>query len=179
MIVSLVGLRGSGKSAVGRRLAERLDFDFVDGDEEIERVAGRSVAEIFAESGEPGFRQIEREVVVGLLERDRLVLASGGGAILDERTRADLRRSGPVCWLRASPETLAARVVSDESTGDRRPRLAGTGVLEEMKELSSTRAPLYADAATIEVETEGRTIAEVAEELYSLVVADVAEGGGE
>lgn len=168
-IVTLVGARGSGKSAVARPLAVRLGFDVVDADEEIERAAGRSIREIFETDGEPEFRRIEREVIVELLGRERIVLASGGGAILDERTRRDLRAAGPVLWLRASAETLADRVASDATTGERRPSLTGAGVVEEIAGLLAFREPLYRDAATIVVDTEDRDPDAIADECFESV----------
>ena len=163
MIVTLVGARGSGKTAVAGPLAERLGFDAVDADEEIERVAGRTIREIFAADGEPEFRRLEREVLVDLLTRDGLVLASGGGAVLDPLTRADLRTAGPVVWLNASADELARRIAGDDTTDARRPSLTGGGVLAEIAELLEHREPLYREVATLVVETEGRTPDEIAE----------------
>src|SRR5581483_3692818 len=99
--VVLIGLMGAGKTAVGRRLANRLDLPFVDADTEIEEAAGQSISEIFAEHGEAYFRQGERKVIARLLEAGPQVLATGGGAYMNADTRANIRRHGLSVWLKA------------------------------------------------------------------------------
>src|ERR1700748_2887932 len=111
MFITLIGYRGTGKSTLAPRLAARLNFQWVDADVELENCTGRSIREIFATDGEPEFRRIERQVLVDLLKRDRLVLAAGGGAILNETTRQDFRHAGPVVWLQASVETISRRIL--------------------------------------------------------------------
>src|SRR4051794_28059143 len=113
MLITLIGYRGTGKSTVAPRLASRLSFSWADADVELENQTGRSIREIFATDGEPEFRRLEREVLMQLLKRDRLVLAAGGGAILNEQTRQDFRDAGPVVWLQASVETIARRILRD------------------------------------------------------------------
>lgn len=113
----LVGLMGAGKSSVGRRLAARLGFSFVDADTEIEKAAGASIQEIFAEHGETAFRDGERKVIARLLEQPRIVLATGGGAYMNVETRARIRdrgfRSGSrpilMCWSAAVPDGRIGR----------------------------------------------------------------------
>lgn len=94
MTITLTGYRGTGKSSVAPLLADRLGWSWIDADAEIERRAGQSIRDIFAAGGEPEFRRQERAVMVDLLSRDRLVIASGGGAILNEQTRRDMRAAG-------------------------------------------------------------------------------------
>ena len=106
MILTLIGTRGTGKSTVAPLLAERLGWDWIDADVELERRAGRSIREIFASDGEPVFRALERQNLLELLQRDRLVLAAGGGAILNADTRRDFRAAGPVVWLQATPRAV-------------------------------------------------------------------------
>ena len=89
-VMTLIGYRGSGKSSVAAPLAERHGFNWLDADDEIERVAGKSIAQIFADEGESHFRQIEREVMQNLLQRDKLIIAAGGGAILNAETRREM-----------------------------------------------------------------------------------------
>src|SRR5690349_22599828 len=115
MDVVLVGLPGSGKSAVGRRLAHRHGATFVDMDDEIEKAAGRSIPAIFAEDGEPAFRALERAAVVELGPADdaaeiRRVIATGGGAVVDPRNRWSLYRARVPIWLDVRPEVLAQRL---------------------------------------------------------------------
>ena len=157
MIVSLIGYRGSGKSTVAPILAERLNLMWVDADDEIERAAGCSIREIFANEGEAGFRTRERDVIVRLLAAGGQVLALGGGAILNPHTRRDLKAAGPVVWLRADAEELDRRINSDPSTAQRRPDLTAAGGREEIDSLLKIRNPLYKDAATLVVDAECRT----------------------
>jgi len=148
----LVGLMGAGKSAVGRRLAERLRRRFVDNDEAVERAAGATVAEIFAGEGEAAFRERERAA----LERSAghsVVVALGGGAIAQPGAAALLARSGTVVWLRARPETLAARI-GDSSERPLLAGLQGAARVERLRELLREREPHYA-SARIAIDTDG------------------------
>ena len=105
LVVTLIGYRATGKSTVAPELARRLGWAFADSDQEVEARAGRTIAQIFSDDGEAGFRRTEREVISGLLKQHKLVLSSGGGAILDVDTRGDIAAAGPVVWLQASVET--------------------------------------------------------------------------
>jgi shikimate kinase len=164
MVVTLIGYRGSGKSAVARELAGRLGWDWIDADAEIERAAGQTIREIFAAEGEAGFRRRERETLAGLLQRDRLVVAAGGGAILNSETRRDMKAAGPVVWLQASVPVLAKRIAADPTTAERRPSLAGGGT-EEIARLLAKREPLYRGCATHTVFTDNLGVAEIAERI--------------
>ena len=158
MIITLIGYRGTGKSTLAPRLASRLNFEWVDADVELENCTGRSIREIFATDGEPEFRRIEREILLQLLKRDRLVIAAGGGAILNEETRKDFRSAGPVVWLQASVETIARRILRDGSTSPHRPNLTSQGGIEEIRTLVTQREPLYQACATITVQAEGSSL---------------------
>ncbi len=173
-MLSLIGYRGTGKSTVGMRLARRLQWDWLDADNELERRAGRSIKEIFATDGEPVFRQLEREVLVDLLSRRRLVLSTGGGCVLNAETRRDLRAAGPVVWLRASVETIASRILHDQSTKARRPNLTATGGIDEIRTLLVQREPLYRECATITIDTEGLSFIKVVTQILSQLPADLA-----
>ena len=111
--IVLVGMPGCGKSAIGRRLAPRLDLPFVDADEEIEQAAGKSIKEIFADHGEAYFRDGERKVIARLLPPGPQVLATGGGALMVEETRANIRRSGISIWVKAELPLLVRRVLEE------------------------------------------------------------------
>lgn len=154
MVITLIGYRGCGKTTVARQLARLLEWEHVDADEEIERVAGRTIRQIFAESGEPEFRARERDVMAGLLRRNRIVVSAGGGSVLDERTRADMRAAGPVVWLTAKPETLWRRIQRDEATAEQRPDLTATGGRAEVEQLLAERQPLYEQCARLVVDTD-------------------------
>ena len=140
--IVLVGLMGCGKSSVGRRLASRLGLGFVDADEEIERVAAKSIVEIFADHGEAYFRDGERRVIARLLSSGPQVLATGGGAFINPETRANIRERGVSIWLRADLPVLMRRV----SKRDTRPLLKSGDPEATMRDLMAKRYPIYADA---------------------------------
>ena len=171
-VVTLIGYRGSGKSTVAPLLARRLGWDWIDSDVEIERRAGRTIREIFADLGEAGFRRQEHDVLQELLAREQLVIAAGGGAILNDATRARMKSSGPVVWLRASMETLAARIAGDATTADRRPNLAGGGPAE-ITAMLAVRTPLYQETASLVVDVDARPPALLVDEIRQAL--DAAE----
>ncbi|MFN3559193.1 MAG: shikimate kinase [Brevundimonas sp.] len=140
--IALVGLMGVGKSTVGRRLARRLGLPFADGDEEIESAAGMTVSDIFASLGEGEFRAGEARVMRRLLEGPQLVLATGGGAMLNAETRALLKTRAVTVWMRADLETIAQRV----ARRDTRPLLRGRDPLEALRTLAEARYPVYGEA---------------------------------
>lgn len=148
----LVGLMGSGKTTVGRRLSRKLERPFVDADEEIEAVTGRSVADWFATSGEAAFRTAESEVLADLLDRrEPLVIATGGGVVAAAENRARLMADGvTVVWLQATPGLLAHRV-SQKPPRPHRPLLA-EDPLEVLTRLATERDPWYAEVADLVVD---------------------------
>lgn len=146
--VVLVGLSCTGKSTVGRLLAERLGWPFVDTDAELERRAGKSVARIFAEDGEAAFRQLEREVVATVCAGRQQVIATGGGAVVDPQNRALLREGNWVVWLDAPPETILARL-RRAAGREPRPLLAGDDPLGKLRAMRAERETYYAQANAI------------------------------
>lgn len=140
--IILVGLMGAGKSTVGKRLARRLGLAFIDSDDEIERAADCSIAEMFARFGEASFRDGERRVIARLIEGEPKVIATGGGAFINDQTRALILERGIAVWLDADLTTLAERV----SRRDHRPLLAGKEPLPVLRELAAARNPIYAEA---------------------------------
>ncbi len=151
---------GTGKSEVGRRLAERLGWRFVDTDALIEREEGRTISEIFAQKGEPYFRMAEGQIVEKVCGEEEVVVATGGGVIVDEGNRKRMQKSGVVVCLTASPEIILARV----GRGGNRPLLQGGESLERIRFLLSQRAAVYA-RADITVETSTLGVDEVVEEV--------------
>lgn len=140
--ITLVGLMGAGKSSVGKRLAAQLGLPFRDADDEIEAAAGQTIPEIFAQYGEPYFRDGERRVIGRLLDEAPHVLATGGGAFMNEETRALIKAKAISIWLRADVDVLAKRVARK----DTRPLLSGKDPKAVLTELAAVRYPVYAEA---------------------------------
>ncbi len=140
--IVLVGLMGVGKTTVGRRLAKRLGLSFVDADEEIERAAGLTVEEIFSRFGEDYFRDGERRVIARLMEGEQQVIATGGGAFMNEETRALILEKAIAIWLDADLDTLVKRV----GRRDTRPLLKSGDPAKILADLAAKRNPVYATA---------------------------------
>ena len=160
--VALVGMMGAGKSSVGRRLAAKLGVPFRDADAEIEAAAGCTVAEIFERFGEQDFRDGERRVIARLLGQPPHVLATGGGAFIDPRTRAEIKEKAVSIWLRASIELLASRVQRRET----RPLLKQGDPKEVLTRLLTQREPIYAEA-DIQLDSEEGPHAAVVERIIA------------
>ncbi|HEX5958056.1 MAG TPA: shikimate kinase [Hyphomicrobiaceae bacterium] len=143
--IVLVGMPGCGKSALGKRLAPRLGLPFVDVDDEIERAAGKSIKEIFADHGEADFRDGERKVIARLLAAGPQVLATGGGALINAETRENIKREGVSIWVKADAALLVRRVTKRNT----RPLFEGRDPEVVVKELMDARSPLYASADII------------------------------
>ena len=140
--IVLVGLMGSGKSTIGRRLAQRLGMAFADADDEIERAAGMTISDIFAKFGEAHFRDGERRVIARLLAGKPHVLATGGGAFINEETRALILKDSLCIWLDADIATLVERT----ARRSHRPLLKGRDAGAVLRELAEVRNPIYAKA---------------------------------
>ncbi len=138
----LVGLMGAGKSSVGRRLAQVIGFDFVDADTEIEKAAGATIPEIFADHGEAAFRDGERKVIARLLEQPATVLATGGGAYMNAETRERIRSRGISIWLKAELDVLVRRC----ARRSHRPLLQNGDMRTILARLMDERYPVYAEA---------------------------------
>lgn len=152
----LIGMMGAGKTTVGRLLARRLELPFYDSDHEIERRCGVEIAMIFEIEGEPGFRAREAQVIEELSALHGVVLATGGGAVLDSRTRHRLAARGTVVYLHALPDDLYQRIRHDR----KRPLLATPDPRLKFEQLYAQRDPLYREVADCVVET-GRQSAAV------------------
>ena len=140
--VVLVGLMGAGKTRVGRRLAEKLGLPFLDTDQEIEAETGKTISELFTQIGEPAFRDGERRMIARLLQGPVKIVATGGGAFMEPRTRDTIRERGLSVWLRADLDTLVARTARSQ----KRPLLQGVDRPAKLAELMALRYPVYAEA---------------------------------
>jgi shikimate kinase len=155
----LIGLMGAGKSTIGEACAIRLGRPFVDTDRVVEALTGRTVAEIFTTGGEAAFRDLERQAVAdACLSPEPLVISCGGGAVLDRENRSQMRASGTVVWLRASPAVLAERVSPNIAD---RPLLPADGAQDELERLAQLREPAYEAAAHVAVDTDNRSVDDV------------------
>jgi shikimate kinase len=168
MNLVLIGYRGTGKTTVARLLAHQLGWDWVDSDVEVELRAGRSIATIFADSGEAAFRDIEAGVLGTLVKRPDTVIAAGGGAVVRPENRRLLAEADAVVWLTARVDTILARIAGDAATASRRPNLLSGGE-SEVRQLLAERTPLYRACATVEVATDDRSPADAAAEILARV----------
>lgn len=153
--IYLVGLMGAGKTTVGRLLAKQYGCAFRDSDHEIEARTGVRIPVIFEIEGEAGFRRREEAVIAELTTLSNVVLATGGGAVLSPLTRANLRHSGVVIYLRGSPEHLYERTRHDRN----RPLLQTDNPLAKLRELYRQRDPLYREVADVVIETGRQSVA--------------------
>lgn len=170
MNVVLMGYRGTGKTSVGRLLADRLERPFLDSDELIKASSGKSVREMVAEKGWDFFRQEEKRVVAELSGKDGCIFALGGGVVLDEENVRNLKPKGFFVWLTAEAEKILKRLNGDGKTLEQRPSLAGKDPDEETKSLLKAREPLYAKIADCRVDTSDLSIEEVAAEVLRILL---------
>lgn len=165
-VIALLGLRGAGKTTVGKRLARRLRVPFVELDRLIEHAANLTLSELFSLHGEQYYRRLERDVLEQVLREGRpMVLATGGGLVASSETYASLRRSSVTVWLRARPEDHWDRVVRQ---GDRRPMANHPQAMADLRALLTARESLYA-AADHTIDTSGASVQNVVEEVYGKI----------
>ncbi len=170
--IVLVGLMGAGKSTVGKRLAGALDVDFVDSDNEIAEAAGCSISEIFETYGETMFRDLEKRVLTRLLSGGACVIATGGGAFMNEEIREQVKERTLSIWLRADLEVLVERV----SRRDTRPLLKTGDKREILQRLMDERYPVYAQA-DITIDSNSGPHDTVVSDILKILEKKVAHGG--
>jgi len=161
--IVLTGFMGTGKTEVGKELSRLLSMRLIDVDYEIEQAEAMSIKDIFLEKGESYFREIEAEIIRKYAEEKKLIIATGGGAVLREENLAALRKNGAIFCLTARPETILDRT----SRNDGRPLLQGDERMEKIRNLLSGRGPLY-DQAGIMIDTENKTPLQIAEEIVGI-----------
>ncbi len=167
--IYLVGYRCTGKTTVGRRLAERLQWAFCEMDRMIEDLAGKSISALFTEEGEELFRDLEESVLTHCSTVPEAVVSTGGGVVTRESNRETLKETGRVVWLRASVETIQDRMEEAAETGvgkeGKRPSLSGASPVEEVEEILEERRPLYESVADHQIQTDESPVDDIAEEL--------------
>lgn len=163
--IYLIGFMGCGKTSVSSAMHRKYGKTVVEADDRIIEKEGRSINRIFAESGEEYFRDQETAVLVDLAEESDVIVSCGGGMILRPQNVQLMKANGTIVLLDATPETILERLKDDDS----RPNLRGRKSVEGIQELKNKRAAAYAGAADLKVDTDGKTIDEVAEEIYESV----------
>ena len=169
MNIVLIGYRGAGKSTVGRRVAELTQMEFVDTDDLLEERQGAGISEIVESMGWDHFRAMEKKVIEEVSGGDQLIIAAGGGAVLDSENVISLKRNGLIIWLKADRQVLYKRMDLDPRTKSSRPTLTGKGPLEELEEIMAYREPFYEQAADIHFDTADLGVEEVAESILSII----------
>ncbi len=165
----LIGYRGAGKTAVGRRLAQLLSRPLVDLDQVLVEEAGQSIAELVGKKGWAEFRRREKELVARYGAARGLVLAPGGGVILDPENVAVLKAHGIIIWLAADPATLKERLCRDQAQVDSRPSLTSGDTLSEVEKVLAAREPLYRAAAQITIDTTHLSLPQVVDKILEAV----------
>lgn len=162
--IALIGYRATGKTTVAKELASRLPgWNWVDADVEIERAAGKTIAQIFQQSGESGFRDLESTVTAELLLRPQTIIATGGGVVIRPENRERLKQTAFVVWLKASAETIYNRMYSDETTATRRPALTDSDPHEEIVKMLNMRRSWYEQTADVSVDTDALAAEQIAD----------------
>lgn len=163
--IYLVGLMGAGKTTIGRLLAKHLHKTFYDTDHEIERRTGVNIPLIFEVEGEIGFRKREISIIEELSHKSNIVMATGGGAVLSEENRNNLKQHGTVIYLKANVHELWQRTRNDKN----RPLLQTVDPHEKLKQLFAERDPLYTEVATFVIETEGESVGSIVHRIEQLI----------
>jgi shikimate kinase len=169
MNLVLIGYRCTGKTSVGKALAGRLKMPFYDTDEMVQASSGKCVREMVEEKGWPFFRREEKKAISGLAKRDESVIALGGGAVLAEENIRHLKGKGLFIWLKADAETIVKRISGDGKSLGQRPPFSGKDLKEETDSLLATRESIYESVADRTVDTSGRSIERVAEEVERII----------
>jgi shikimate kinase len=165
MNLFLIGYRCTGKTTVGRALAQRLGWAFVDTDERIVEAAGISIARMVEMHGWSFFRQRERQTLAAVAAGSGQVVATGGGVVLDDRNIAAMQQAGKVIWLTAGEETIERRMLTDDATDSSRPSLTDQGRIAEIRQVLAERRPRYEKAADMTIATDHASIAQICDRI--------------
>lgn len=169
MNIYLIGYRCTGKSSVGKLLAAKLNMKFTDTDVELVNRARRSISEIVETAGWDEFRRIEKNIIREFSSLEKLVVATGGGAVLDSDNVKYMKETGIVVWLNATPMTIKGRMEKDPGTEDFRPALTGKGTIGEIDEILLTRNHFYEEAMDIYIDTDYLDINDLCRDIIKLI----------
>lgn len=169
MNIVLIGYRCSGKTVVGKAVAERLNRVFIDADDYLEYKAGRSIERIVDEEGWDYFRGLEKKVIDELSGQDNLVIATGGGVVTNDENVNHLKKNGLIIWLQAGADILKARMDDDQSVGKKRPALTGQDPVEEIRIILDQRTPLYKKASDRVIDTSRLSIAQTVNNIIEML----------
>ena len=172
--VILTGYRATGKTSIGKVLADLLGFGFIDTDQAIEKRQGETIAELVGRGGWDLFRRKEEDIILELARSKNKVIATGGGSVLHENAWSKLRRNALVVWLTADVKTICQRLAADSDTEDQRPALTEMGTMDEIAMVLNERRPLYEKSSDLTINTEGKTPEEVAE----IILAEMSRVSG-
>jgi shikimate kinase len=165
MKIILIGYRCTGKTAIGKRLAKRLGIPFIDTDKLVEEAAGKTIKMIIEESGWALFREKEQEAIKTLTFIGKSVIATGGGAVMDEGNAALLKKEGLVIWLVADEETIIKRMGADAATAGKRPPFSSQDLRKETRDTIAARTPIYRSLADFSIDTAANRIEECVGEI--------------
>lgn len=163
MNLFLIGYRCSGKTTIGKSIAMRIDWPFVDCDMRMIKECGKSIKNIIDTEGWHAFRRMERSILNQICTADRQVVATGGGVVLDADNVAAMQANGTVIWLSATAETIQKRMLQDKNTGDFRPALTDKGKMAEIEDMLLERNSYYEDASDFIIHTDGIAVNEIAQ----------------
>ena len=172
MNLFLIGSRCTGKTSVGESLSRKIGWPFLDLDLTLVEEQGVTITDIVNHGGWGAFREMERALVQSICARDRYVVATGGGVVLDGNNVKDMKRSGILIWLKAAPETIRNRMLTDEGTETLRPSLTSEGFLEEIEDTLAKRNPLYENAMDFSILTDDYTV----EEICNIIMEKLKKG---
>jgi shikimate kinase len=174
MNIILIGYRGTGKTCVGKILAESLQRPFYDTDELVETAAGRSIKRIVAENGWSFFREMEKNVIRDLADLPEGIIATGGGAVMDKENAAIMKKMGILIWLVADVETIVRRLQGDVCNSEKRPALNGDDTFLEIRDVLEIRTPIYGSLADFSINTtaNGKGVEAIVEEIHQRLKAE-------
>jgi shikimate kinase len=170
--IILTGYRATGKTSIGKILADLLGFDFIDTDQAIEDTQGETIAEMVGRGGWDLFRRKEEDKLVELSRSKHKVIATGGGSVMHEKAWKKLRENALCVWLTVDIKTICQRLAADSNTDDQSPALTEMGTMDEISMVLKERQPLYEKSSDLTINTEGKTPEEVAD----IIVAELKKG---